>query len=252
MNAGHCVLHGHPIGSGSVCCCVLSLCQILNEGFLEDINNVLNTGEVPNLFQHDEKEKILQEVRPVVTALGLQETRDSIYGCFIDRVRDNLHICVCMSPVGDKFRNRCRMFPSLINCCTIDWYEEWTPSALLSVSQQNLEKVKLGSNLVKQAIANLCVDVHANVGREAERYFLELRRHYYVTPKTYLDLISSYEVTLEERRADIEVQKGKLDTGLGTIACSAQPHVCCLRLMRFGSMRLLSVGYGARQTEVDK
>lgn len=27
-----------------------------------------------------------------------------------------------MSPVGDSFRSRCRMFPSLVNCCTIDWF----------------------------------------------------------------------------------------------------------------------------------
>ena len=29
---------------------------------------------------------------------------------------------LCMSPVGETFIQRCRMFPSLINCCTIDWY----------------------------------------------------------------------------------------------------------------------------------
>jgi hypothetical protein len=103
---------------------------VRGQGFLEDINNVLNTGEVPNLFPHDEREKILQDVRPVVTALGLPETRDSIWGLFIDRVRDNLHICLAMSPVGDLFRNRCRKFPSLINCCTIDWCGSRRPSGM--------------------------------------------------------------------------------------------------------------------------
>jgi dynein heavy chain len=29
--------------------------QIKEEGFLEDVNNILNTGEIPNLFPEDEK-----------------------------------------------------------------------------------------------------------------------------------------------------------------------------------------------------
>jgi len=46
-----------------------------------------------------------------------------MYNYFIDRVKANLHIVLAMSPIGDAFRNRLRMFPSLINCCTIDWFQ---------------------------------------------------------------------------------------------------------------------------------
>ena len=46
-----------------------------------------------------------------------------MYNYFIDRVKSNLHIVLAMSPIGDAFRNRLRMFPSLINCCTIDWFQ---------------------------------------------------------------------------------------------------------------------------------
>lgn len=47
----------------------------------------------------------------------------AMYNFFIERVRVNLHVVLCMSPIGDAFRNRLRMFPSLINCCTIDWFQ---------------------------------------------------------------------------------------------------------------------------------
>ena len=46
-----------------------------------------------------------------------------LYNYFIERVRKNLHIALTMSPIGDAFRNRLRMFPSIINCCTIDWFQ---------------------------------------------------------------------------------------------------------------------------------
>ena len=47
----------------------------------------------------------------------------AMYNFFIERVRQNLHVVLTMSPIGDAFRNRLRMFPSLINCCTIDWFQ---------------------------------------------------------------------------------------------------------------------------------
>ena len=47
----------------------------------------------------------------------------AMYNFFIERVKTNLHIVLAMSPIGDAFRNRLRMFPSLINCCTIDWFQ---------------------------------------------------------------------------------------------------------------------------------
>jgi hypothetical protein len=50
---------------------------------------------------------------------------------FGHRVRHNLHIILCMSPVGGRLRTRCRQFPSLINCCTIDWFNPWPPAALV-------------------------------------------------------------------------------------------------------------------------
>lgn len=38
--------------------------QIKNETFVEDINNMLNNGEVPNIFPSDERAAICESVRP--------------------------------------------------------------------------------------------------------------------------------------------------------------------------------------------
>ena len=52
----------------------------------------------------------------------------------LQRVQKNMHIVLAMSPAGGKFRQRCRMNPSLINCCAIDWFVEWNREAMLSVA----------------------------------------------------------------------------------------------------------------------
>lgn len=95
--------------------------QIIKESFLEDINNLLNTGEVPNLFVQEDLEEIITDVRPLAKEAGRLESRDSILKYFVSLVRENLHIVLAFSPVGEKLRTRCRQFPSIINCCAIDW-----------------------------------------------------------------------------------------------------------------------------------
>lgn len=65
-----------------------------------------------------------------------KESSDEIMAWFVNRCRQNLHICLTFSPVGEQFWNRCRQFPSIINCCTIDWYNPWPSEALYSVADR--------------------------------------------------------------------------------------------------------------------
>lgn len=86
--------------------------QITNEVFLEDVNSLLNSGEIPNLWENEDKDEINREMREVGKKLGINEGLNNL---FIQRVRDNLHIVLCLSPVGAALRTRIRMFPSLVN-----------------------------------------------------------------------------------------------------------------------------------------
>ena len=58
------------------------------EEFLEDINNILNSGEVPNLFEPDEYEQFIIGCRPGAKEAGVPEgSRDAIFEFAINRVR---------------------------------------------------------------------------------------------------------------------------------------------------------------------
>lgn len=60
---------------------------------------------MPNLFEADELEKVIIACRPAAKENGISETnRDGIFDFFISRVRSNLHVVICMSPIGDAFR----------------------------------------------------------------------------------------------------------------------------------------------------
>jgi len=82
---------------------------------------------------------IVNAVRPAVKGEGIPDNKDNCWKFFIDRVKKNLHMALCFSPVGDAFRTRARKFPALINCTVIDWFHPWPEEALLSVAKKNLE-----------------------------------------------------------------------------------------------------------------
>lgn len=53
--------------------CDLSTPQIKDEAFVEDINNLLNAGEVPNMFASDEKMAVMEQVGCCSVTLVLLE-----------------------------------------------------------------------------------------------------------------------------------------------------------------------------------
>ena len=101
-----------------------------------------------------------------------------------------------MSPVGSAFRVRCRMFPSLINCCTIDWFDRWPDEALLSVSRQVFEPIEIKDDpeIVLDGLCEMSKIIHSTVIDKADDFFAALKRRFYVTPKSFLELLSLYRL----------------------------------------------------------
>ena len=133
---------------------------------------MLTSGMVPALFPDDEKESIIgqvttkslapstyqcspltfslnfsPQVRDEVQKAGLLPTRESCWSYFVKKSANNLHIVLCMSPVGDTLRTRCRNFPGLVNNTSIDWFTAWPQQALHAVASHFLAEVcKLTKN----------------------------------------------------------------------------------------------------------
>lgn len=116
--------------------------QVPNEQFLVLINDMLASGEVPDMFPDDEIENIIAGVRNEVKGAGMLDTRENCWKFFIDRVRRQLKVVLCFSPVGSTLRVRSRKFPAIINCTQINWFHEWPQEALVSVSLRFLQELK--------------------------------------------------------------------------------------------------------------
>ncbi|CDJ34396.1 uncharacterized protein EMH_0001030 [Eimeria mitis] len=98
--------------------------QILGESMLEDINSALNYGDAPNIYKKEDMEEIMKVCRVYCKQLGVSPTKGNVFNAYVKKVKANLHIILAMSPLGIHFRTWLRMFPSLTNCCTINWFSE--------------------------------------------------------------------------------------------------------------------------------
>ena len=77
------------------------------------VNDLLSSGRIPDLFTKEEYDGIFTSLRTAAQVEGIPDNRDSMMNFFISRVRCNLHLVLCFSPVGDLFRQRARKFPGI-------------------------------------------------------------------------------------------------------------------------------------------
>ena len=127
-----------------------------------------------------------------------------------------------MSPIGDALRVRCRKFPALVNCCTIDWFFPWPEEALINVAVAILDKydkfpsypsIPKKSDVI-EAFADVCKEVHISANEEANKFEAMLKRKVYTTPKSYLDMLKLYLVLLEKKQDEMQEKTERLAGGL--------------------------------------
>ncbi|XP_024080370.1 dynein beta chain, ciliary isoform X1 [Cimex lectularius] len=196
--------------------------QVANEDFLVLINDMLASGEIPELFPDDEVENIIAGVRNEVKGAGMLDTKDNCWKFFIDRVRRQLKVVLCFSPVGSTLRIRARKFPALINASAINWFHEWPQQALISVSMNFLNKLDVLPDMYCSSVAQFMAHVHAQVNSMSRLYLINERRYNYTTPKSFLEQIALYSKLLIQKSKDLTGKIDRLQNGLEKLKRTAK------------------------------
>uniref|UniRef100_UPI0035900BF2 dynein axonemal heavy chain 17-like n=1 Tax=Myxine glutinosa TaxID=7769 RepID=UPI0035900BF2 len=195
--------------------------QVSEETFLVLINDLLASGDVPGLFSDDEVEGVISALRNEVKQAGLPDSRQNCWNFFVERVRRQLKVVLCFSPVGSTLRIRARKFPAIVNCTNIDWFYEWPEEALLSVSSYFLEAIEGISPEIKSSISQFMSFVHTTVNEASQSYVTLERRYNYTTPKTFLEQIKLYQQLLNRKRSELHASMERLRNGLEKLESTA-------------------------------
>mmetsp|Transcript_3629 Transcript_3629/g.6367 ORF Transcript_3629/g.6367 Transcript_3629/m.6367 type:complete len:3156 (-) Transcript_3629:97-9564(-) len=190
--------------------------EVKSENFLEYMNSLLATGEVVGLFAKDEKDAMCGDVRNdfVKENPTMEENLLNMYNYLMDRLRDNLHVCLCFSPVNAKFPIRAQKFPAVFTV-NINWFMPWPEAALVAVSGAFLGSYKLDcSDDDRNRLYALTGSFQALTRDLCESYYTRMRKHVYVTPKSFLCLIDFYKALYQVKYEDINVQERSVNVGL--------------------------------------
>jgi len=196
---------------------VLTDSQISKEEFLVYINDILSNGFCPDLFNKQDMDQFVSQARGSAKGEGYGD--NEILPFILDRSRRNIHVILCFSPKGTKFKQRAREFPGVISCTSMDWFMDWPKEALIDVGKNFLKDPKLEPAL-RDSIAAHIAEVHSSVEQENERFRREERRNNYTTPKMFLGLIDLYQALLEKNVKEAETKIDNFERGLSIMAAT--------------------------------
>ncbi|KAL4106224.1 hypothetical protein PRIC1_004278 [Phytophthora ramorum] len=191
--------------------------QIIDNRFLVPLSDVLTSGYIADLFSSEEMESMAGSLRMEAKARGIPDTKEQLQEFFYERVRMNLHLILAFSPVGGDLRTRCRNFPSLISCCTMNWFHPWPKEALVDVSLNFLQDVELSTRAIQENVCHHMAEMHMSVTTACTMYTKSYGRHNYVTPTSFLELIRFYKSLLEAKRSSQTLKIKRLEVGLATL-----------------------------------
>ena len=199
--------------------------DIKEESFLESINNILAGGLLSALFTREEQGEIIAELIPVMKreCPKVQPTPDNVMQWFLERIKNNLHIVMCFSPVGEKFRSRALKFPGLISGCTLNWLQPWPKDALVNVASHFLKDFKIQcADEAKQSLFETMASVQESVSDACVTYFQRFRRTTHVTPKSFLNFIGVYKKVYEKQEHEIGILASRMTAGLDKLGDASE------------------------------
>ena len=197
--------------------------EVKSEAFLEAINSMLATGEIPGLLGKEDKDLIPVQCKTIYMKEVGQKGEDPppsvLWQYFLNRVKDNLHMVLAFSPVNAKFRERAQKFPTVFSGAAIDWFLPWPEEALISVSTKFLSDIEIDTPAAtKEQLTIHMGKVHKMVDSVCQEYFQQMRRYVYVTPKSYLSFIQAYHELYNSKYKAIDKEEQNINKGLYKLA----------------------------------
>ncbi|XP_077154626.1 cytoplasmic dynein 2 heavy chain 1 isoform X5 [Ranitomeya variabilis] len=180
--------------------------------FLEMINSLLSSGEVPGLYT-------LEELEPLLSPLKDQASEDGFTGpllsYFTFRVLQNLHIVLIMDCTNANFTLNCESNPALYKKCSVQWMEGWSDRSMKKIPKM------LFSDTTREDKKSQHTEYRKSTG-ESDFYKSFLTIHdsckaYGATPRRYMTFLQVYGSLLSSKKAELTKRQKHLQAGVSKL-----------------------------------
>jgi dynein heavy chain len=182
----------------------------IDHGVLDDIHSLAKCGEIPDLFSNDEKNQIINEI----SANSTSGREIMVWSNFIETVRKNLHLTLCLNPKGTKFAQYLSQYPSLVKNMTINWFSDLTAESLYELAINQLSDTLIENPQKMKNIVEGFVAVHNSVKQVFAKIVTSPIFYHSVTVSDFLDMIKNFKAIGETKKMEVQSNMRKLKLGL--------------------------------------
>lgn len=194
---------------GEKICFIFDESNALSSAFLERMNALLASGEVPGLFEGEERAQLMSACRESFNQREgiVMDSEDELTRRFTRIIQRNLHVVFTMNPASSDFDNRCTTSPALFNRCVVDWFGTWSPGALAQVAAAFTQQLDTGytdykipakcpqllevamshagqdTPTINDAVVAALMSVHSSVKQVAAKLRKATGRQHYLSPR---------------------------------------------------------------------
>ncbi|XP_040514464.1 cytoplasmic dynein 2 heavy chain 1 isoform X1 [Gallus gallus] len=187
--------------------------QFVHPAFLEMINSLLSSGEVPGLYKSEELEPLLSPLKDQASQDGFT---GPIFNYFTYRIQQNLHVVLIMDSTNINFTINCESNPALYKKCQVLWMETWSENSMKKIPEMLLyddeqEKMEKTHKEFKKK--------HSGDSDFWKSFLVihESCKMYGATPSRYMTFLNVYSSINNSKRTELIKRQNHLQAGVSKL-----------------------------------
>ncbi|KAF3692878.1 Cytoplasmic dynein 2 heavy chain 1 [Channa argus] len=190
--------------------------QFVHPAFLEMVNSLLSSGEVPGLYTPEELEPLLSSLKDAASQDGFS---GPIYNYFSYRIQQNLHIVLIMDCSNSNFTINCESNPAFYRKCSVQWMEYWSDSSMKKIPELLLAKIGGEGEENKREKDTKGKSPVSGQGDLCHLFLMvhESCREHGATPSQYMALLHVYTALYTRKQSQLTTRQQHLQAGVSKL-----------------------------------